>query len=87
MKNSRHTQKQDSLEPAQEWQQVQPNQLQIRWAWVRWQTQLFMTLQQAGAQKGIQIGQHATANHSVNDISNSMSAMEPTHQHTDWDPP
>ena len=34
-------------------------------------------LQQAGAQKGIQIGQHATANHSVNDISNSMSAMEP----------
>ena len=35
-------------------------------------------LQNAGAQKGIQIGQHATANHSVNDISNSMSAMEPS---------
>ena len=35
-------------------------------------------LQQAGAQKGIQIGQHAIANHSVNDISNSMSAMEPS---------
>ena len=34
-------------------------------------------LQAAGAHKGIQIGQHATANHSVNDISNSMSAMEP----------
>ena len=34
-------------------------------------------LQAAGAQKGIQIGQHATANHSVNDIGNSMSAMEP----------
>ena len=34
-------------------------------------------LQGAGAQKGIQIGQHATANHSVNDISNSMTSMEP----------
>ena len=35
-------------------------------------------LQNAGVQKGIQIGQHATANHSVNDIGNSMTAMEPT---------
>ena len=35
-------------------------------------------IQGAGAQKGIEIGQHATANHSVNDISNSMSAMEPS---------
>ena len=34
-------------------------------------------IQGAGAQKGIEIGQHATANHSVNDISNLMSAMEP----------
>ena len=34
-------------------------------------------LQNAGAQKGIQIGQHVTANHSVNDIGNSMTAMEP----------
>lgn len=34
-------------------------------------------LQGAGAAKGIQIGQHATANHYVNDIGNSMTAMEP----------
>ena len=34
-------------------------------------------IQGVGAQKGIEIGQHATANHSVNDISNSMTAMEP----------
>ena len=35
-------------------------------------------LQNAGVQKGIQIGQNATANHSVNDIRNSMTAMEPS---------
>ena len=34
-------------------------------------------LQNAGAQKGIQVGQQASANHSLNDIGNSMSAMEP----------
>lgn len=34
-------------------------------------------IQGAGIQKGIEIGQHVTANHSVNDISNSMTAMEP----------
>ena len=34
-------------------------------------------IQGVGTQKGIEIGQHATANHSVNDISNSMTAMEP----------
>jgi len=35
-------------------------------------------IQSVGSQKGIEIGQHATANHSVNDIGNSMVAMEPT---------
>ena len=34
-------------------------------------------LQNAGATKGIQVGQQASANHSVNDIGNSMTAMEP----------
>ena len=34
-------------------------------------------LQNAGVTKGIQVGQQASANHSLNDIGNSMSAMEP----------
>ncbi|WP_420546151.1 hypothetical protein [Nitrosopumilus sp.] len=34
-------------------------------------------IQGVGTQKGIEIGQHTTANHSVNDIGNSMTAMEP----------
>jgi len=34
-------------------------------------------LQNAGAAKGIQVGQQASANHSLNDIGNSMTAMEP----------
>ena len=34
-------------------------------------------LQGAGAAKGIQVGQQASANHSLNDIGNSMTAMEP----------
>jgi len=38
---------------------------------------IVQNLQGAGVQKGIEIGQHATANHSVNDIGNSMTAMEP----------
>ena len=33
-------------------------------------------LQNAGATKGIQVGQQASANHSLNDIGNSMTAME-----------
>ena len=34
-------------------------------------------LQNAGVTKGIQVGQQASANHSLNDINNSMTAMEP----------
>ena len=34
-------------------------------------------LQNAGATKGIQVGQQASTNHSLNDINNSMTAMEP----------
>ena len=34
-------------------------------------------LQAVGAQKGIEIGQIATANHSLKDIGNSMTSMEP----------
>ena len=39
---------------------------------------IVQNLQGAGAAKGIEIGQHATVNHSVNDIGNSMTAMEPS---------
>ena len=38
---------------------------------------IVQNLQGGGAAKGIQIGQQSSANHSLNDIGNSMTAMEP----------